>query len=197
VADNVLAGIIHQNVGELRKAIIVFRLVRVGGIGVQRIRMNRLEGCHEFRVGIQKIIDLAEIAAFDKCTEPLRVGNDEVVLLLTRGERCVDAGVEIRPWNEVNFKLYSVAALRLVLLVEELLHDAGWRPIRHGHCQRHVLGGGKRCASNRHKGGKAKRRGDPFHLRHCSHLRFSPIVTRFASVLRCQVIACPLAARKM
>ena len=133
--------------------------------------MDGLERRHEFRIGIQKIVDLAEIAAFNESAEPLRVRHDEVVLLLARSQRRVDAGVEVRPRNEVDFELHGVAALRLVLLVEELLHDARRWPIRHGHGQRHVFGGRERCASNRHEGGKAKRRGDPFHLRHYRHLQ--------------------------
>ncbi len=107
--------------------------MRIGGVGIQRIRVNLHERLLEVGIGVEQIIDLAEITALDEGAEPLRVRHDEVVLLFARGQRGVDAGVEIRPWNEVNFKLYGVAALRLVLLVKELLHDAGWRPIRHGH----------------------------------------------------------------
>ncbi len=50
--------------------------------------MDLLERFHEGRIGFQQIVDLAEVAALDEGTEPLRVGNDEVVLLLARrGER--------------------------------------------------------------------------------------------------------------
>jgi hypothetical protein len=109
VADDVLAGEVHQHVGELREAVVVFRLVGIGRVGVQRIRMNRLEGRHELRIGFEQIVDLAEVAAFNEGAQPLRVRHDEVVLLLARRERRVDAGVEVRPRNEVDVELHGVA----------------------------------------------------------------------------------------
>jgi hypothetical protein len=86
VADDVLAREVHQHVGELREAVVVLRLVRVGRIGVQRIRVNRHHRLLELRIGVQKIIDLPVIAALDEGAQPLRIRHDEVVLLLTRGQ---------------------------------------------------------------------------------------------------------------
>jgi len=71
VAEDVLAAVVHQHVRELREAVVVLGLVRIGGVGVQRIRMDRLEGRHEIRVGFEEVVDLAEVAAFHEGTEPL------------------------------------------------------------------------------------------------------------------------------
>ena len=116
-----------------------------------------LERLHELGIGIEKIVDLAEIAALDEGAQPLRIRHDEVVFLLARGERRIHAGIEVGPRNEVYVELHRVAGFRLVLLVEELLHDARRRPIRHGHRQRHVFGESKPRIGHHQRSGKSRR----------------------------------------
>ncbi len=144
------------------------------------VRQRRLE----FRIGVDQVVDLAVIAALDEGAEPLRVRHRHVVLLLARGERGIEAGVIVRPRNEIDVELHLVARRRLVVLVEQILHDAGRRPVRHRHLQRHVLGRGGRAP--RPPGERQSRTAvaSPIDL-HChGHFRFPPIVNRYSFWLR-------------
>ncbi len=140
VAEDVRAIVVDQNIRHLREAVVVLRLVRIGRIGLQRVRMHVRQRRLEVRVGVDQVVDLAVVAGLDEGAEPLRVGHRHVVLVLARRERSVEAGVVVRPRNEVDVELHLVAGWRLVVLVEQVLHDAGRRPVRHRHGQRHVLG---------------------------------------------------------
>ncbi len=132
--------------------------------------MDLHERLLELGVGVEQIVDLAEIAAFDEGAQPLRIRHDEIVLLLARGQRRVHAGIEVGPRDEVDLELHGVAGLRLVLLVEELLHDAGRRPIRHRHRQRHVLSVGGHRAARHQRCGEAYRRHYALDLCYRGHL---------------------------
>ena len=98
----------------------------------------------QFRIGVDILIELEVVPAFDEVAQPLAVGDDHLIFLLARGERGGDALIEAAPGNEVDDQLHIVAGLRFVGPVELFLHEAGRQPIGRRHVDDDVLGAGGR-----------------------------------------------------
>ena len=152
VAEQVLAEEGDVVVRELREAVVVFRLVGVGRIGVADGRMHVGHDGLQFRVRVDIFVELEIMSALDKIAQPLAVGDDHLVFFLARGQRRGDALIEARPRNEIDDELDGVARLGLVGFVKLFLHEAGRQPVGCRHVDDDVLGAGRRACRRCHKG---------------------------------------------
>ena len=118
VAENILAIVGDDEVRHLREAVELVGFVRIRRIGRFHRRVQILEHRLQGGIGIDILIDLEVVATLDEGAEPLAVGHRHIVLLLAGGQRGIEAGIVVRPWNEIEIELYIVARGRLILFVE-------------------------------------------------------------------------------